>query len=188
MIAGAARLSALLAALFIGACSQLTASYQTPNANVLALQTAGRSKLAASDFTATPGQESALNDLTIRGHGFVSPNDGSFAQYIRAALIADLKRSDRYDPQSPIVVSGVLQKNTIDGLDFKLGQADIAIRFKVERDDRVLFDKIVEQHHEWQSAFIGAVAIPTAVENYGATVGLLIDKLFRDPEFREATK
>jgi hypothetical protein len=172
----------------LGACADLQPAYHTPNAHLAVLQEAGQSKLAAGTFSSAPGHERALNDLTIRGHSFAPPGKITFADYIRDAVISDLKLSDRYDPQSDLVLSGELQQNTIDGADFSQGQADIAMRFRLERRGTPVFEKVVAQHQQWPSSFIGAVAIPAAVQNYDGAVSELIARLFRDPEFRAASR
>lgn len=175
-------------ALAIGGCTQVLPEYQPTNANVLAIQAAGQSKLATGDFIAEPGREAAVNDLTIRASRLGLPNKLSFPDYIREALNADLKQSGRYDPAATIVVSGVLRKNTVGAPAFGDGAAEIIVRFKVERDRATVFDRVLTQRHEWGSSFIGAIAIPGAAQNYGATVGLLINQLFGDPDFRQATR
>ena len=86
------------------------------------------------------------------------------------------------------MLSGVLQQNAIDGADFNLGQADIAVRFKLERSGKPVFEKVVAHHQQWPSSFLGAVAIPAAVQNYDGAVSELIAKLFRDPDFRAASR
>ena len=172
----------------LGACADLQPAYRTPNAHLAVLQKAGQSKLAAGKFASAPGHERALDDLTIRGHSFAPPGKISFADYIRDAIISDLRLADRYDPQSELVLSGVLQQNTIDGMDFSLGHADIAVRFRLELSGKPVFEKVVAHHQQWESSFLGAVAIPAAVRNYDGAVSELIAKLFRDPEFRAASR
>lgn len=42
--------------------------------------------------------------------------------------------------------------------------------------------------HEWESSFLGAIAIPNAVANYAPAVQKLLAELLADPAFRAAIR
>ncbi|NLA68351.1 MAG: hypothetical protein GX856_08945 [Gammaproteobacteria bacterium] len=55
------------------------------------------------------------------------------------------------------------------------------------RDGEVVYDRTLRVDHEWDSSFLGAIAIPTAFDNYAAAVQKLLQALFTDPGFVAAT-
>jgi hypothetical protein len=59
-------------------------------------------------------------------------------------------------------------------------------RFVVKRADAVKYDRVLEVNSEWESSFMGAVAIPAAVQNYQLMYRKLVGQLFDDPNFRKA--
>ncbi|MFL6623645.1 MAG: hypothetical protein ACJ8KA_03695 [Sulfurifustis sp.] len=42
--------------------------------------------------------------------------------------------------------------------------------------------------HEWESSFVGAIAIPAAQRGYDTTVKKLVTALFADKEFQNAIR
>ncbi|HEX8957437.1 MAG TPA: hypothetical protein VF798_14240, partial [Burkholderiaceae bacterium] len=66
--------------------------------------------------------------------------------------------------------------------------AHIAVRFNVMRDGKKVFDKVVTADREWDSSFIGAVAIPAARTGYIATVKDEIAHLLADQDFQNALR
>jgi hypothetical protein len=67
-----------------------------------------------------------------------------------------------------------------------VGTAKISVRFSVENLGGVKFNKVITVNHEWESSFIGAIAIPNAQNNYPITVKKLISKLMLDKDFISA--
>ena len=55
-------------------------------------------------------------------------------------------------------------------------------------DGVVVYDKTHNVVHEWESSFIGALAIPAAMQGYAAAVQKLTGQLFADPAFVQATR
>lgn len=54
------------------------------------------------------------------------------------------------------------------------------------KGSQVLYDKLLRQEDSWKSSFVGAIAIPDAINHYTAQYGLLLDQLYKDEDFRKA--
>jgi len=170
----------------LGACASLTPQYPVSTANVdTARALPGALKVGKLDFA--PGRESELNSVRARASIYRSPVNDSFPDYIAKALETDLAAGGRLNASSPRVVTGVLEKNDLSAAAITTNSAEVAVRFKVTDGARTRFDKVVSVTHEWDSSFLGAIAIPRAIENYVVTVQKLVGKLLGDSEFKAAT-
>lgn len=171
-------------ALLLAAC--ITAPpprYQPGIDNTQALLQGGHGPIAVGRFDAAPGVED--NKLNVRGSTLTGGSDGTFATYLKEALVTELKTAGRNDDKAAAVVSGTLTDNKLDAA-VKTGTADVAARFVVTRHGTAVYDKTLAAHQEWDSSFMGAVAIPAAMRNYAAAVQKLLGKLFGDPDFEKA--
>lgn len=133
---------------------------------------------------AMPGAAS----LSIRANSMTSPIGAHFGDYIANALQQELVLAKLMDPRSDTVVSGQLLKNNIDAGGFSTNEGQIEARFVVKRNDAVKFDKVKKVEMKWDSSFVGAVAIPKALNNYPVMVQMLISSLVSDPDFAAAVK
>jgi len=68
------------------------------------------------------------------------------------------------------------------------GSSTVAARFEVRRADRSLYEKSLTATHEWDSSFLGAIAIPAAMQHCALTVRKLLSQLFEDDAFRQAVR
>lgn len=118
----------------------------------------------------------------LRG-GNISAPSGSYSQHLKEALKAELQSAGLLDLQSRYVIEGQLIDSKIDAA-IGTGTARLAARFQVKREGQVLFDKELVVEDSWDSSFMGAVAIPRAIEHYGATYKSLVGKLLNDSDFR----
>jgi hypothetical protein len=175
-------LAVCVATMSLTGCSTVVATpYQPTNDNVRTLQALPGGMVSLGEFTA---KSSDLNHLSIRANGFNSPFNDSFAEYLKAALRSELEASGKLDPKSPVVITGELQTNSIDPA-IGTGNAHISARIVIKRGNETVFDKVVHGDSEWESSFIGAVAIPMARQQYGETMKKLLANLFSDPDFKK---
>ncbi len=65
---------------------------------------------------------------------------------------------------------------------------DLEARFVVKTAGTVRYDQVKTIQDEWDSSFVGAVAIPRAQQRYAVMVQKLLAALFADPAFVEALK
>jgi hypothetical protein len=68
------------------------------------------------------------------------------------------------------------------------GKGALAARFVVVKAGKVVYDKELRAEAKWESSFVGAVAIPRAVNEYTTLHRQLVTKLLDDPQFRVAVK
>lgn len=159
--------------------------YQPGIDNTQTLLRAGRDTVSVGHFDAAPGVENTK--LSVRGSTLTGGSDGTFAAYLREALILELKTAGRYSEHADASVSGTLTDNRLDAA-IKTGSADVAARFVVARNGTTVYDKTLSAHQTWDSSFMGAVAIPAAMRNYATAVQKLLGDLFSDPDFAKAVK
>lgn len=120
-----------------------------------------------------------------RGHQIESPDNHSFALYLRDALESDLKAAGKFDASSPLSIQGELQDSQLT-TGMSQGSATLAAHFSVLRAGQTVFDKQLSQVSQWDSSFVGAIAIPAAFNHYADQYGLLLQKLYADPDFKKA--
>ena len=128
-----------------------------------------------------------VNKISLRGSSLVS-SYGSFAQYLEQALISDFTDSNMLDPMSSVRLSTTLLKNDINVAGIVTGNGMIEAEFNVMRDSNVAFDKILSAEIQFDSSFMGSVAIPKGQTEYPNLVRALLKKLYTDKEFIQALK
>jgi hypothetical protein len=182
-----ARLATIaLLSVSLAACVTMPAPTYQPSVDTsMALVAAGGSPMQVGPFTAAAGVENTA--LGVRGSRLEPGSDGTYAGYLRDALVTELAAAGRHDAASGLRILGELTGNDLDGSGVKVGKASIAARFRVERDGAVVYDRALQAAHEWESSFLGPIAIPAAFDNYAATVQKLLNQLLTDPEFIRAT-
>ena len=171
---------AIVSLAFLEACSTPAPPYAVSIPNVQALKAATTTGVAVDEFTAQP---SASNQsISIRANSMVSAS-GTFSKYLQNALIQELTDARLLDPKSTIHISAVLTKNDISAAGFITNTAEIEARFTVTRDGKPVFDKVKYVTTKWDSNFIGAIAIPRAMQNYPNVVTELLKELYADKDF-----
>jgi hypothetical protein len=170
-----------MAAVALTGCASVAPPYQATNDNVRSLQALPGGMVSLGEFTA---KSPDLNHLNLRASSYNSPINDSFAEYLKAALRSELEAAGKLDPKAPVVITGELQTNSIDPA-IGTANAHISARIVIKRGNEVLFDKVVHGDSEWESSFMGAVAIPLARQQYGETLKKLLANLFSDPGFKK---
>jgi hypothetical protein len=158
-------------------------SYQAGVDNTERLLRTPIAPLTVGRFDAAPGVDRPLN---VRGSVLQGGTDGTFAGYIRDALSTELATASRLAADGPARVSGTLLHNDLHASSAE-GGATIRMRFRVDREGRVAYERELTAEHRWESSFMGAIAIPAAMNNYAGAVQKLIGMLFDDPAFQQAT-
>jgi hypothetical protein len=139
--------------------------------------------LGVGAFNAAGGVENKT--LVIRGSRLHGGTDGTYATYLRDAVIAELKTANDYAESGNTLLSGVLTRNEL-ATNIGTGKCTVGAEFSLSRAGRLIYKKTLLAEHEWESSFIGAIAIPAAINNYSTTVQQLLGKLFSDPDFNAA--
>jgi hypothetical protein len=168
------------------ACTTTIPVYAPSVANVdVTAKLAG--PVSVGKFEFEKGRESELNSVGARGGVFVSPVNDSFADYFSDAAAGELKAAGKFDASSPRVLTGVLVKNYLTAAGAQVNESDLQVRFRLAQSGSTLYEKLIQAQSQWESSFMGAVAIPLARNNYVATIQKLLGNLFSDPDFVRAS-
>ncbi|MFT3782148.1 MAG: hypothetical protein QM790_09035 [Nibricoccus sp.] len=172
----------------LAGCTLVAPKYVSAPANINQLRDAAATGAKVGEFTADARVEDGATSISLRGNSMVSPYDNSYVEYLKAALRQDLEDARLLDPNSSIEISGMLIHNDINIAGFSKGHASVEARFIIKRGGQVSFDKVKTVNEEWDSSFVGAVAIPKAQQNYPLVVQKLLTSLYNDPDFVAALK
>ncbi|SFC98096.1 hypothetical protein [Collimonas sp. OK412] len=168
-------------------CSVMAPPYSASITNVQKLKEAGTQMTKVGDFASSKDQGNA-NPISIRGSSMKSPYQDSYSKYVEEAIKQELSLANRGAPNADVEVTGTLLKNDLDATGFSKGSGDIEARFIVKKSGQILYDQVKSVHHEWPSSFVGAVAIPRAIEEYPTLVQKLLTSLYADQNFLDALK
>jgi hypothetical protein len=136
-------------------------------------------------FVLAPGKKPEMDRTLSLRAATLAASSGSFAQQLKDELVVELKAAGLYDEKSPLVIAGELTDSTVDTA-IGTGTGRLAARITVSRAGTRVFDKEIVAVASWESSFVGAVAIPAAINNYGALYKSLVTKLIDDADFRRA--
>src|SRR5512142_1536927 len=92
-------LAIIASASLLSACTLMAPDYRPSADNVQALGALPKNCAAVGKFTAKGGDESKVNDISMRGSTLNSPY-GSYAGYVEAALRQELADSERFGSTS----------------------------------------------------------------------------------------
>ncbi len=175
------------AALLAGGCAnvKLDATGATPG-TVDKLRAANLAPAQVGSFKLAAGKDPSMDTSLpgLRGNS-LAPAKGSFAQLLKDTLIAELSAAGLYDAVSKKVIEGHLTDSMVDA-SIGIGKGRLAARFTVSNGSTQVFDKEVAVQSSWESSFVGGIAVPEAMNQYGALYKALIAKLVDDPDFRKA--
>ncbi|KPZ12556.1 hypothetical protein ALO41_100752 [Pseudomonas amygdali pv. ulmi] len=173
-------LVALLALLMQG-CGVTMTRYEPSFDNVQKLkQTPPLLPIRQTQVSAAAGQDS----LHVRGNPVTSPS-GSITQHIQDALTGELDRAGLIDPQSPRQLNVLVTQNELTA-GMGTGTGTIAARFTLIDGEKVEYDATKQFSSQWNSSFLGAIAIPNAANAYNPLVRDLLKALYSDPLFTQA--
>lgn len=179
--------SAALASIALVGCVQVPLSYQPTLQNVEALKGSNMAPVKVGAFGLAPGKPAEIDkSVTARSATVVSPIGDSFALFMKDALSKELTAAGKLDANSQIVISGLLTDSQLDA-SIGTGKGALGAKFSVNRNGQVVYDKELKETAEWPSSFVGADAIPTAINEYTALFKKLLGKLFGDEDFKKAT-
>jgi hypothetical protein len=174
--------------LFSGCATFNPPSYQPSIENVQELRSfSEKCSLAVGTFTVADPNDRKFSSLNIRTNTF-KPKQGNFGEYLGEAVKTDLQNGGCYDPKSSQVLSGILVDHKVLTPSSGFAEASITAQFFIKKKNQVVYDREIIADHKWEGVFLGAIAIPEAMENYSVTLKKLLANLFADPDFRRAAK
>jgi hypothetical protein len=179
---------AALALLLAGCATPPMAAHQPTLRNVQALRAADVPLIELGAFELAPGRPARMDRLIeIRASVLRAPNDGTFSSYLRQTLEAELQAAGKLAVDGDVVLSAQLTQSAIETSPPD-SRGAVAARFVLTRAGAVVFDRELVAREEWPSSFIGAIAIPQAMDRYTALYPTLVTMLLTDPEFRAALR
>lgn len=172
---------------WLAGCAQIPLGGPAPSfENIEKARASGTAPVAIGQFQLAPGVSPEIDKgLSVRSNAVVSPVDGSFAQYLRQTLTADLQAAGLVDAAAPATLSGFLTDSTLD-VPVGTGQASLGARFVVVRQGKTVYEKELKASATWPSSFIGMEAIPTGINQYTSLYHKLVGTLLDDPDYRAA--
>lgn len=174
----------LAASLALSGCVTLqTPGYEPGVDNARALMAGPIRPASVGAFTAAPG---VRDRLSVRGSPLVSTDPAGFPGYLGNAVRIELANAGIATDAPDLVITGELIRNELNASGASVGRALMMARFMVSDSGRVTYDRTLSVEHEWESSFIGAIAIPAAMHNYPSLVQKLLGALFADPAFMAA--
>ena len=149
------------------------------------LREQGVPPLALGQFR--PAGKDIGRSIIIRGSDLHAPKGSNFAEFLGSVFATDLEAAGKLDPESPLVLSGVLTDSGA-GENMASGKARHAADITLTRDGATVFAKSYRVDAGWKSDFIGALAIPDAFHQYNALYARLAREVLADAEFIAAAK
>ncbi len=166
-------------------CAMQAPRYQPSIDNVEALKKLPAAPVAVGAFTVQPGVGGPIG---LRGNSMASSIGSDYAAYLADALRQELALAGRLGPTSKIEISGLLLKNDIAAGGFATNSGEIEARIVVKNDGVTRYDQVKRGALSWESAFMGAIAIPKAQQQYPLIVQNLLGQLWADADFQAAIR
>jgi hypothetical protein len=174
--------------LVLSACTPIPIGSPQPAFEVV--QSVSASEMPASSvgtFSRGPAlQDKDDRSLGVRAETTIPPQGHTFSEYLGELLKANLIAAGKLDPSSKTVISGLLERNELHAGSLDFNDAHITATFTVTRADKVIFHKTFDASSRWESAFLGAEAIPNAINQYTSLYKDLLRQLFLDQDFKTA--
>jgi len=168
--------------LLASACAHVAPQYTTSAANADAIKQAtsgATSKIALGEFTADKG---ISKSIMCRGEGPVSPpGDIPFEQFIRNALLQELKTAQVLDDSSGSKLSAVLNH-----IDFSSAMSGGHWEIKMTFSSPTTESFEVEVNYPFESSFIAYTACQQVADALPAATQQLVIKLVEHPSFKKA--
>jgi hypothetical protein len=181
------RLALIAGLAVLTGCASVKMPAPTPSAaNAEKLRATKLVPSQVGSFKLAAGKPAAMDTSLsgLRGSS-LSPTNGSFAGQLRDEIAAELGAAGLLDGKSRFVIEGQLTDSMVDAA-MSTGKGRLAARIQVKRDGQTVFDKEIVAEATWESSFVGAIALPAAINQYTALYKTLAGKLFDDADFRRA--
>lgn len=159
----------------LSGCSTYSAArYSSSTDNVMALRELKGKVVNVGAFSATkPG----LNEIMCRGVGPIKTPDGeSFADFVRKALLDELKLANAFSASSPVTLTGHL-----DAIDFSSanGSWNLALTVKSSNGKTMT----ASEQYAYKTSFYGETACNQTAQALMPAVQNLVGKIVRSPDF-----
>lgn len=165
---------ALLSVVLSGCSTYSISRYSISTDNVVALRTLNGKTLNVGSFTATnPGQK----EIMCRGVGPIKTPDGEpFAEFVRKALLDELKIANAYSPNANLTING-----NLDSIDFSSANGNWNLTLTIKASNGKAMT--VTESYAFTSSFYGETACNQTAQAFMPAVQNLVGKVVRSSEF-----
>ena len=134
-------------------------SYHPTLQNVEILRSSNIAPVNVGTFALDPALSSSSRDELIiaRTATILSPDNNSYAALLKDAITKELRAAGKYDEKSPIVINGLLTKNSLDA-QIGAGKGVLAAKFSLIRDGNSIYQKELEETSMWESSRLDVIA------------------------------
>jgi len=172
----------LVAVAVLSGCS----TYAVPRYSISADNVVALKKLDANvgvgAFTQTPIQNQEPNQIMCRGVGPIKTPDGeTFSEFVRSALVSELKISGTYAVSAPVQLTGNLNH-----IDFSSVSGTWNLDLTVSSSNGHSLSK--SESYSFTSSYYGETACNQTAQALMPAVQDLISKIVGDPEFSTLIK
>ena len=173
--------------LALAGCGSVPLPEHQPSVEIIQnLRASGIAPIKVGPFTKDPKMPAKQDQSVVsRSVTVISPDNGSFAAYLGNVVKTELEGAGKFDANSDLTVQGVLTANEL-STGIGKGKGALGAHFTMTRAGAQVFDKNLVAQQEWEGNFVGAVAIPDAINHYQSLYKELAAKLLSDEDFRKA--
>lgn len=162
-------------AVLASGCSTYSATrYSISTDNVVALRSLVGKTVNVGAFSAsTPGQA----EIMCRGVGPIKTPDGEpFAEFVRKAMLDELKIANTYSSSAPVTITG-----NLDAIDFSSNGGNWNLALTVRSSNGKSMS--VSESYGYTSSFSGETACNQTAQAFMPAVQDLVGKVVRSPKF-----
>lgn len=167
-------ISLLLLGLLTGCSTYAANRYSVATDNVVALRTLNKKTINVGTFSSSqPGQ----SEIMCRAVGPIKTPDGEpFCEYIRKALVDELRMANVFSTNAPVTLTG-----NLDQIDFSSnsGTWEIALTVRCSNGKSMT----VSENYSYTTSFYGETACNQTAQALMPAVQNLVGKVVRSPEF-----
>ena len=161
-------------ALLSGCSTYSTARSASSADNVVALRSLNGKAINVGAFTATKSGE---KEIMCRGVGPIKTPDGEpFSDFVRKALLDELKLANAYSASGPATITG-----NLDSIDFSSGSGAWTLGLTVKSSNGKSMR--VSEQYAFTTSFNGEPACNQTAQALMPAVQNLVGKIVRAPEF-----
>jgi hypothetical protein len=165
-----------------GGCTNIADRYSTSADNVAAIRGLAGQGVSVGRFSAANGV--AGTEIQCAAIAIAPPDESSFADYIRNALIAELKMAAAYSHTAPITITGSVDALELDASAFSL-TGHWFIVLTLNGDGRSF---TVSERYSFRSQTLNMTFCEGAARRLASAVQDLIGKVISAPEFAVMVK
>lgn len=158
-------------------CSTYSANrYSVSTDNVMAIRSLNGVTVDVGAFSATtPGQ----TEIMCRGVGPIKTPDGEvFSDFVRKALLDELRMADAYSTSAPVTITG-----NLDAIDFSSNSGYWNLGLTVTSSNGKSMS--VTEDYKYTTSFYGETACNQTAQAFMPAVQNLVGKVVRSPEFMD---